>query len=264
MPFPDKKRIIYNKNPLDQVICQLRFPPILKIDTEIPVEFQEKIRKDFPRYMDMIEGQIEFSPKVKFGKSSEVSDQMLTLPGYKNHEFISEDDLWKINLTRNFVALSTKNYTRWEDFKGTFKLILDAFSEVYSPTFFTRAGLRYIDLFKRSKLGLNDEAWQELLNPHILGLLGSSDISSNVIDFESKYEIGLNDKSSMVRLVSKYVKDKNDNEICYMIDCDFFNTARIKSDEVFKLLDYFNVRGSRLIQWLITDKLHNAMGPKEL
>ncbi len=264
MPFPDKKRIIYNKNPLDQVVCQLRFPPILKIDTEIPVKFQDKIRKDFPHYMDMIEGQVEFSPKVKVGISSEVSDQMLPLPGYKNHEFKSEDEQWKINLTRNFIALSTKNYTRWEDFKGTLKLMLDTFSSVYSPSFFTRTGLRYIDVIKRSKLKLDRVGWKELLNPHILGLLGSSDISSNVNDFESKYEISLEDEKSVVRLLSKFVKDTNDNEICYMIDSDFFNTIKIKPEAVFELLDFFNVSGSRLIQWLITEKLHNAMGPKQL
>jgi hypothetical protein len=45
-PFPESERIIYAKNPLESVICQLRFPAILKISSEPPVEFQETLRKD--------------------------------------------------------------------------------------------------------------------------------------------------------------------------------------------------------------------------
>lgn len=50
MPFPDVPRVIYEINPLDEVICQLRFPPVLKIDTEVPAGFQEQIRDDYPFY----------------------------------------------------------------------------------------------------------------------------------------------------------------------------------------------------------------------
>ena len=48
MPFPEATRVIYHKNPLTDVICQLRFPPILKIDSEIPSLFQDTIREQYP------------------------------------------------------------------------------------------------------------------------------------------------------------------------------------------------------------------------
>lgn len=44
MLFPPTQRVIYHKNPLVEVVCQLRFPTILKIDAEIPVAFQEAVR----------------------------------------------------------------------------------------------------------------------------------------------------------------------------------------------------------------------------
>ena len=50
MIFPDTPRETYRHNPLKEVICQLRFPPILKITTASPAEFQEKIRSNFPLY----------------------------------------------------------------------------------------------------------------------------------------------------------------------------------------------------------------------
>ena len=52
MPFPKKDRIIFTKNPLTDVICQLRFPSILKIDTEVPAKFQDKIRDVFPNFTE--------------------------------------------------------------------------------------------------------------------------------------------------------------------------------------------------------------------
>jgi len=46
--FPESERVIYEKAPLVQVICQLRFPQILRIESQLPVEFQERIRDAFP------------------------------------------------------------------------------------------------------------------------------------------------------------------------------------------------------------------------
>src|SRR6266852_706318 len=47
-PFPEFTRVIYQRNPLVEVVCQLRFSPILRIDTDPPAEFQDRIRSAFP------------------------------------------------------------------------------------------------------------------------------------------------------------------------------------------------------------------------
>ena len=48
MKFPESPRVRYSRNPLLEVICQLRFPKILSIETEVPVGFQEDIRSEYP------------------------------------------------------------------------------------------------------------------------------------------------------------------------------------------------------------------------
>lgn len=50
MPFPPTPRVRYELNPIQEVICQLRYPPILRIGAEAPAAFQEVIRKDYPLY----------------------------------------------------------------------------------------------------------------------------------------------------------------------------------------------------------------------
>jgi hypothetical protein len=48
--FPAAERVIYDVNPLEEVICQLRFPPILKIDEATLADFQECVRNSYPFY----------------------------------------------------------------------------------------------------------------------------------------------------------------------------------------------------------------------
>jgi uncharacterized protein (TIGR04255 family) len=46
--FSKKQEIMLHNLPLQEVICQARFPVILKIIKKDPGEFQEKIRHWFP------------------------------------------------------------------------------------------------------------------------------------------------------------------------------------------------------------------------
>ncbi len=50
MLFPDFPRVVYRKPALEEVICQLQFPDILRISAEEPAEFQEGIRTQYPNY----------------------------------------------------------------------------------------------------------------------------------------------------------------------------------------------------------------------
>jgi len=264
MPFPEVQRVLYKKNPLDQVICQLRFPPILKVDAEIPAEFQEMVRRHFPNFSEASEWNIEIPPSLGSQIPQDIIRPALQASGIKNYEFSSEDGQWKINLTRSFVALTTKRYHRWEELKEKLEIPLDALVAVYSPDYFSRIGLRYIDVIKRSTLNLADVSWQELLQPYIAGILGAPEVGGHVKNFENKHEIGLSDGESVVRIITRFVAALDDGEICYMIDSDFFNASRIKLESAIEKLDYFNVRASRLIQWCITERLHNAMEPQLL
>ena len=96
MKADDGRRFIYEKNQLVEVICQLRFPAILSIDSETPAAFQEKVRARYPRYAVMTE--------KKNGA-----------PDIRNHAFISGDAKHKISLTREFIAFSTMGYADWTE-----------------------------------------------------------------------------------------------------------------------------------------------------
>lgn len=262
MPFPSTNRIIYKLNPLDNVICQVKFPSILRIESEPPAEFQEKIRQDFPVYTEKYDYGIKYS--------TDFQGQIVSLDNFKkiqpsssiNHEFSSENGDCKVNFGKGFIALSTTKYNFWEEFYAQLESILNLLIEVYKPSYFTRVGLRYIDVIRRSTLNLDDETdWNELLQPYILGIISDSNVGNKVISFRNQFSILLSDDESKVKIETSYAKPVDDGEICFMIDSDFNNTNKKDIEEVKNLLIYFNERASRLIQWCITDKLHKALNP---
>ncbi len=260
MPFPETKRVIYSKNPLNKVICQLRFPPILRIDSEIPSAFQDVIIGNYPLYNDKIEIQQETAVGQRAEFPPEIIKQLSKSSVTKNHEFCSTDNIYQINLTRTFLSISTSKYSRWEEFMKMFESSINALIKIYAPPFFTRIGLRYIDIFERSRLGLEDADWTELLKPYFIGLL-SSEVSKEIKSCENVYEINLGDKTSIVRIATSFVQNATSKEQCYMADSDFYYPGRTVIENLKQKLDFLHERATRLIQWIITEKLHNAMEP---
>ena len=136
----DNRRYAYGKSQLIEVICQLRFPTILSIDTREPADFQETVRAAFPRY----QCQVENLPGVNGAPARTVN----------NHTFISEDGSYKLSLTKDFIALSTMRYTHWEDFAARLDEPLGQFIKIYRPNCFDRVGLRFVNAISREQLGL--------------------------------------------------------------------------------------------------------------
>jgi uncharacterized protein (TIGR04255 family) len=134
MTFPDSPRVIYRQNPLVEVICQLKFPPILKIESEPPAAFQESIRKEYPMMQEGSSDQPPLPPPI-----AKLLGQ--AVPGFfqgTSYTFLSEDGKWKVVLTREFLALSTGHYTRWEEFRLKLGVAVAALVAIYEPSFFVR------------------------------------------------------------------------------------------------------------------------------
>ena len=169
-PLPDSERVIYGRNPLDVVVCQFRFPAILKISSEAPARFQESLRKHYPMYREIA------PPDVPTGVPAELVaaiGHVIPNLGSKAYEFATQDKRLTVSLTRDSLTLTCKSYTVWEDFRKSLKSALDPLIQIYEPPFFTRIGLRYRDLIVRSRLQLDDASWGELLSDEVAGEFNS-------------------------------------------------------------------------------------------
>jgi len=258
----DERRITYKKNVLDRVICQLRFRPILKIETTIPAEFQEKIRKKFPIYRDKSEFKIQVDSKEIDIIPSEIVEKIGKSPMYKNHEFSTESGDWAINLTRHFIALSTKSYTSWDNFQHQLFKIVEYLIDIYDISEFTRLGLRYINIIQRTLFNLENVEWDKLLNKELLGLMSTQDYGEMVTSFESKFNINLEDGQSNLRVITQLVEEVDSREKCVKIDNDIYSVDKYSYEDINEKLLFFNEVGTNFFFWCISERLHKAMEPE--
>jgi uncharacterized protein (TIGR04255 family) len=132
--FPPSPRVIYQHAPLTQVICQLRFPLLLRIESEPPADFQERIRHLFP-LLERIQPQIpELPPEV-----ARIMDIAIS-SAKSEYAFRREDGSATLSLGPEHISLTTTTYKCWEEFSACFGPALDALVELYRPSFSSVSG----------------------------------------------------------------------------------------------------------------------------
>jgi len=255
--FPESERVIYKTNPLVQVICQLRFPRILRIEAELPAAFQDLVRDAYPNLDEL--------PTTPL--PSEVARAVGLDPGNvpsRTFQFADAENAWKIGLTSTFLALSTDRYLRWEEFRARLNDALDVLEKTYEIRRFSRVGLRYRDLIVRSSVGLGGKPWTIFLKPEILGEIASDSFAQAVKQANRQLILELDYPSALVRLAHGLIEAQDDAgavESCYLIDADFYTETVRERDGAENILDYFNQEAGRLFRWCITPTLSAAMGP---
>jgi uncharacterized protein (TIGR04255 family) len=255
MPFPDSPRVIYDINPLEEVICQLKFPPILKIDSEPPAAFQDDIRSTYPLLQEV--------PGVLVDVPSEIAKMLPGFVGGKSYSFESADGMWKVALSKDFLALSTKAYRKWEDFRLRLGVVLDSLERHFRPAFYVRVGLRYRDVIRPSLLGIENVRWKELLQPWILGALFEDALAPHIQHTIGDVLVSLGDATGQVRIRHGLVKQPAaGGEVVYSIDSDFHKEGNTEKRNVIELLNAFNKDAGNLFRWCISDTLRRRLGPQ--
>ena len=263
MLFSDHSRTQYRNTPTHEVICQLRFPTILSINTTEPADFQEAIRSDFPQYSRRQDAP---PPKVTLvnGSVPKVEQQ----PSVVSYTFLSADNRWKINLTKDFISLSTLQYTNWEEFARHLDKLLAAFIRLYKPAYFQRVGLRYVNIFSRSKLGLEGSKWADLISSAYTGPLCEPDaIEENFLNCACDLLFHLDNSCSAKihagpgRLKSKAANAPQDTEVKFVFDMDLSMNGNIPCNLSAAGLETLHGHATRIFEGAITETTRNAMGP---
>ena len=260
--FSNEPRVSYENPQLVEVVCQLRFPEILMINTTEPAAFQELIRRDYPMHVKNLE---QLPPKIVQGKP-------VAQAPVNNYQFISADSRSKISLTKSFVALSTHAYGSWEQFAGRLDAVIAAFIETYHPSWFTRVGLRYINAVSRTRLGLEETGWEALIRPPFLGILAHPDVQESML-LKDEQTIALqlpggaktNIKCGpgLMRKTNTATRQTQEEKV-FMLDLDLFMDGRLELNQTVPALNILHANADDLFRGAITDTLHDAMGPREL
>jgi len=254
--FSKEERCKYSINPLAEVICQLRFPEILKISTTIPDDFQEAIRAEFPRFSQ----RKETSKNIIPGQEPP--------PATVNYQFSSVDGIWRVNLTSKFISMSCSHYTCWEDFAHKLDRPLAVFIQLYKPACFDRVGLRYLNFISRFELGLEGIPFSELIQPCYLGPLSEEDIQESAVnqctvDVDIAVRGGCRVKIHAGPGMTKK-NGQSDKELKFIFDQDLYMPGQIAVSLSAGALHTLHAQAYSVFRGAVTEKLHNAMEPESL
>ena len=254
MLFSDRPRVLYGSPPAREVICQLRFPTILSINNVEPADFQESIRETFPQYIRR-----QDAPPVPGGQPP----QPVT-----NYHFLSADGRWKLNLTRDFIALSTLTYPGWEEFAHHLDKPLASFIKIYQPAYFQRVGLRYVNILSRSRLGLEDFDWAELIAPAYTAPIRESGLAeenflSCACDLTMKLDSSCQAKihAGPGRIKAQAPGVPQDPEVKYILDMDLSMGGNVPCTLSAGGLETLHGHATRIFEGALTDALRQAMDP---
>ncbi len=157
--LPDVKPVQYERNFIDTVVCELKFPIILDWENKHPASIQKELRRDYPFHkkiylIDALNKQEEPEKSVSLNLQS------------KNKK-------WTVAIRADSIILETTAYLNFEDFSDKLDKILSVVKDKIDSDFFTRVGLRYINTISFSPDELEELINQDLIAPIIKNIYGT-------------------------------------------------------------------------------------------
>jgi uncharacterized protein (TIGR04255 family) len=111
--FPASDRVIFQRAPLTEVVTQVQFPPILRIEGEVPAQFQDQIRATFP-LLEM--GATPVSLPTS-GADQPIPPQIMqifaaaiTAGSTNTYRFLTEDRVYTVTLNRSSLSFDNQLY----------------------------------------------------------------------------------------------------------------------------------------------------------
>ncbi len=254
--FPHSDRVVYANNPLVEVICQLRFPTVLKVESGVPADFQERIRQRFPIF------EAEENELI-LGLPEELRKSVGAAVSRKQFRFQTEAEDARVSLSREAVSVSTTHYERWEVFKEDLDLAFSAAVEIYNPSYFSRIGLRYKNLIDRESLGLSDEPWHSLLIPEIAAELCLSPWYEGVEEAHRSIRAKINETNDHVFMQHGLSVSDEDQKTKFLLDFDYYYSEKVEISDADQIIERLHSHSGTAFRWAITDALHRALGPSE-
>jgi len=245
------ERVVYARNPLVQVICQIRFPTLLSLETLGAARLQESVIEEFP----ILESGQVFNISLSAAEGGLAANKTS-----QSHTFFSSDRRWQFGITANSASLSTNKYDSWESFREKLIYVFSRFYSLYKVPVCNRVGLRYQDVIDREEFGITDSTWSELINPALLGLIRDGEIDETFLKHSHSSNVMKFDMVNLLLQHGVFGKPQSNLNV-FLVDADFYIEEErvLKLDDVLSDLENMHKLSGPIFRWSITEKLHNAL-----
>ncbi len=228
----------YERNFIQQAVCELRFPTLMSLgESKPPAPFVSALRKRFPII--------------------ETLNEMTVVPGEKSisghsHQLMTTKQTWIVRLKENAISIETSRYTAFSEFRDQVKEVVSAAIPVIDSDFFTRIGLRYINIVKTDQTHIT-----EWINPKLIGPLDHQGFTL-ISEYTGRLAMGADDGGCLLQHGMRNkpgINTPTDVTPDYLIDVDAYRTE-VPATSVESALNSIHRQGFSLFRW--------ALGPKAI
>ena len=242
-PAADHERL--ENPPLQAMLGQLQFPPMLRLQKGVPeiADFQEAIRHLLPGFAVEQQIQIIVSP---------AGEATTTTNGA--YRFTNETRTWSALLSPTALTLEAVaggRYSSFSEFASLFQEVWAAAVEHLRPAQITQQGLRYVDHLEGDR---TPSEWSTWINPTLLGGLTSAALGTGLDQTVSELVYQLEDG----RIVFRHgiVRAGPQSAKGYLLDVDSVHTATLEPGDRGAVMARFEESHDliyRFFRWCVTE-----------
>jgi len=226
----------YKRNFLRQAVCELRFPTLMELgDPRPPASLVKALRKEFPI--------LELSNEVTVGIGGTGSNN--------THLFRSVKRTWTVSLKQSALSVETTAYTDYAHMRERVLHVVEAASKVIDTDFFTRIGLRYINI-----IDIDSDPVDGWVNADLVAPLLSKNFTG-IQEYAGKLQLAAIDGGCLLQhgviLKPKHASEERRPE--YFLDIDSYRNEILLSD-TGPALDAMHTQ--------VFDMFDLAIGPKAI
>lgn len=252
--LPPRERTVYPRNPLEAVVIQLRFEPVLKIRERV-ADFQDRVRGRFPAFDEHVTQSFEVNPMLLGIRTREG----------REYRFRTREGDATAFLGIAALALETRAHIERDRLLADFGILHGALRDTADPITPVRLGLRYINAIDRAAIsdGLGrDVAWDDVVAPELVRVpCGLADLDGTIFGAEVS--------SAMTRgkMILRYglIPDDEGTPPRFRLDIDRFLDDQLDPAELADLLLAFTqdiycvfeaAAGPALREWMTKENAH--------
>ncbi|MBN7828316.1 TIGR04255 family protein [Stenotrophomonas maltophilia] len=220
----------FKKNFVKSALCELRFPTVLEFgEQRLPGTIIKALRKSYPT--------VEIGSEVSLGAPGPLSSSTV-------HVMRSLKGGWAISFKQSALTLEVQSYTGYPEFRRRVQEVIDATSAVIDSDYWTRVGLRFVNLINK---GDPVAGW---VNPALLG-----PIDAGVFKLVAEYSgrlASISEDNGFLLQHGLRIEEGRDHP-SYVVDVDAFcNTVTI--DNTLEQLDALHAQVFNVFEWALGEK----------
>ncbi len=225
--LPDVEPVQYERNFIDTVVCELKFPIILDWENKPPTSIQKELRREYP-----------------FHKKICIIDPLTQQGGSEKNVSLnlqSKNKKWTVAIRADSIILETTAYSNFEDFSDKLDKVINVVKDKIDSDFFTRVGLRYINTINFSPDEFEELINQDLVTPIIENVYGTVKECYQRINGFTEYGL-FNFRHG--------IKPNETRNQDYLLDFDYFKDG-VEVSEALELVKRFHGYNFKFFHWAL-------------